>query len=51
VAAWVNELQEKHEPANVKQQTATVRMQFDWLLIGQVVPMNPPAAVAGAKQV
>src|SRR6185312_2207163 len=35
----------------VKQQLAAVRMLFDWLVIGQVVPMNPAAAVRGPKQV
>jgi site-specific recombinase XerD len=51
VAAWVNQLQEKHVAAGVKQQLAAVRMLFDWLVIGQVVPMNPAAAVRGPKHV
>jgi len=35
----------------VKQQLAAVRMLFDWLITGQVVPMNPAAAVRGPKHV
>jgi hypothetical protein len=34
---------------SVKQQLAAVRMLFDWLVIGQVVPTNPAAAVRGPK--
>jgi site-specific recombinase XerD len=51
VAAWVKELQEKHGAPAVKQQLAAVRMLFDWLVTGQVVPMNPAAAVRGPKHV
>jgi site-specific recombinase XerD len=35
----------------VKQQLAAVRMLFDWLVTGQVMPMNPAAAVRGPKHV
>src|SRR5271165_5248928 len=45
VGAWVEQLQEKQGPPGVKQQLAAVRMLFDWLIIGQVLPMNPAAAV------
>ena len=51
VAAWVNELQEEHGAPGVKQQLAAVRMLFDWLITGQIVPMNPAAAVRGPKHV
>jgi site-specific recombinase XerD len=50
VAAWVKELDE-HSAPSVKQQLAAVRMLFDWLVIGQVMPMNPAAAVRGPKHV
>ena len=50
VATWVKELDE-HSAPSVKQQLAAVRMLFDWLVIGQVVPMNPAAAVRGPKHV
>jgi integrase len=51
VAAWVEQLQAHHSPPGVKQQLAAVRMLFDWLIIGQVVPMNPASAVRGPKYV
>jgi site-specific recombinase XerC len=50
VAAWIKELQEKHGAPGVKQQLAAVRMLFDWLITGQVLPMNPAAAVRGPKR-
>src|SRR6202051_753313 len=51
VAAWVKDLQQQHGAPGVKQQLAAVRMLFDWLVTGQVVPMNPAAAVRGPKHV
>ena len=51
VAAWVEELQQDHSPPGVKQQLAAVRMLFDWLVTGQVVPVNPAAVVRGPKHV
>jgi site-specific recombinase XerC len=41
----------RHGAPAVKQQLAAVRMLFDWLVTGQVVPMNPAAAVRGPKHV
>src|SRR5438552_13244089 len=40
-----------HSAPGVKQQLAAVRMLFDWLITGQIVPMNPAAAVRGPKHV
>ena len=51
VAAWVKELREEHSTPGVKQQLAAVRMLFDWLITGQVVPTNPAASVRGPKYV
>jgi site-specific recombinase XerD len=51
VASWVEDLQEKHGAPGVKQQLAAVRMLFDWLITGQVVPTNPAAAVRGPNYV
>lgn len=51
VAAWVEQAQQVHGAPSVKQQLAAVRMLFDWLVTGQVVPMNPAAAVRGPKHV
>lgn len=35
----------------VKQHLAAIRMLFDWLVVGQVVPFNPAASVRGPKHV
>src|ERR1700720_1735793 len=40
-----------HSAPGVKQQLAAVRMLFDWLITGQVVPVNPASAVRGPKHV
>jgi site-specific recombinase XerC len=48
---WAKEREEKHGASGVKQQLAAGRMLFDWLVTGQVVPMNPAAAVRGPKHV
>ena len=49
VAAWVHWLGRHYAVPSVKQQLAAVRMLFDWLVIGQVLPANPAAAVRGPK--
>jgi len=51
VAAYIEALQKTHSPPGVKQQLAAVRMLFDWLITGQVVPVNPASAVRGPKHV
>jgi site-specific recombinase XerC len=44
-------LQATHPAPGVKQRLAAVRMLFDWLITGQVVPFNPASAVRGPKHV
>ena len=51
VATYIETLQQEHSAPGVKQQLAAVRMLFDWLITGQVVPTNPAAAVRGPKHV
>ena len=51
VGEWIEQLQENHEAAGVKQQLAAVRMMCNWLITGQVAPVNPAAAVRGPKLV
>ena len=51
VAAYVEELTGKLAPASVKQYLAAIRMLFDWLVVGQVVPFNPASTVRGPKHV
>ena len=49
VAAYVEKLGHSHSAPTVKQHLAAVRVLFDWLVVGQVVPHNPAAAVRGPK--
>ena len=51
VATYIEMLQQTHSAPGVKQQLAAVRMLFDWLITGQVVPFNPASAVRGPKHV
>jgi site-specific recombinase XerC len=44
-------LQQTQAAPGVKQQLAAVRMLFDWLITGQIVPVNPASAVRGPKHV
>lgn len=51
VSAYIEELgQEKSKPT-VKQHLAAIRMLYDWLVVGQIVPANPAHAVRGPKHV
>ena len=49
VAAYVEVLQHKASPPTVKQHLAAIRMLFDWLVVGQIVPFNPASSVRGPK--
>ena len=51
VAAYIELLQKSHAKPTVKQHLATIRMLFDWLVTGQIVPINPAHAVRGPKHV
>src|SRR6266851_7868009 len=51
VAAYVELLGKRYSPPTVKQHLAAIRMLFDWLVVRQVVEMNPAAAVRGPKHV
>jgi site-specific recombinase XerC len=41
VAAYVEQLGTSHAAPSVKQHLAAVRMLFDWLVVGQVGPVQP----------
>jgi integrase len=41
----------RREPPTVKQQLAAIRMLFDWLVTGGIVPFNPAASVRGPRYV
>lgn len=47
VAAWIEAQGRRSSTPTVKQQLAGVRHLFDWLVTGQVVPVNPAASVRG----
>jgi len=50
VAAWIEQLSKEGRSApTVKQHLAAVRMLFDWLVVGQILPHNPAAAVRGPR--
>jgi site-specific recombinase XerD len=49
VAAYIEELQGRVSAPTVKLQLAALRMLFDWLVIGQVMPSNPASAVRGPR--
>jgi integrase/recombinase XerD len=49
VAAYIE--QHAGAPPTVKQHLAAIRMLFDWLVTGQVIPVNPAASVRGPKHV
>lgn len=51
VATWVEQLGRQYSPPTVKQRLAAVRMLMDWLVVGQVLPMNPAASVRGPRHV
>src|SRR5919205_305330 len=49
VAAYIERLSQKRAPQTVKQHLAAIRMLFDWLVTGQIVPFNPAASVRGPR--
>ena len=51
VAAYIEQLTKASAPPTVKQHLAAIRMLFDWLVVGQVVPFNPASSVRGPKHV
>lgn len=51
VAAYIEEVSQTLEAPSVKQHLAAVRMLFDYLVVGQVLKMNPASAVRGPKHV
>jgi site-specific recombinase XerD len=49
IAAYIE--QHQGSAPTVKQHLAAIRMLFDWLVIGQIVELNPASAVRGPKHV
>ena len=51
VAAYIEGVGREFSAPTVKQRLAAIRMLFDWLVVRQVVAMNPASAVRGPKHV
>ena len=51
VAAYVEYLGTVYSKPTVKQHLAAIRMCMDWLVVGQIIPMNPASSVRGPKYV
>lgn len=51
VAAYIEDLGAKVSKPTVKQHLAAIRMLFDYLVTGQVLPVNPAYAVRGPSHV
>ena len=50
IAAYLKVLQKDDLSApTIKQHLAAIRMLFDWLVVGQIIPVNPAHAVRGPK--
>ena len=47
VAAYIEQLGRERSAPTVKQRLAAIRHLFDWLVTGQIVPVNPAASVRG----
>jgi site-specific recombinase XerD len=51
VGAYVEALTRSHSAPTAKLRLAAIRMLFDWLVTGQIVPVNPAASVRGPKHI
>lgn len=51
VATWIEGQARTLAAPSVKQRLAALRHLFDWLVTGQVVPVNPAASVRGPRHV
>jgi len=49
VAAYIEQLQGERSAPTVKQHLACIRMLFNWLVAGQVIPLNPAHSVRGPR--
>src|SRR6202453_1911828 len=47
VATYIEELSRARSPPTAKLRLAALRHLFDWMVIGQIMPTNPAAAVRG----
>jgi site-specific recombinase XerC len=51
VATWIEAGTRELAAPSVKQRLAAIRHLFDWLVTGQIVPVNPAASLRGPRHV
>ena len=51
VAAWIEQQTRDHAAPTAKLRLAALRHLFDWLVTGQVIPVNPAGSVRGPSHV
>jgi site-specific recombinase XerC len=51
VATWIEAGTRELAAPSVKQRLAAIRHLFDWLVTGQIVPVNPAASVRGPQHI
>ena len=51
VAAYIEQLQKARSAPTAKLHLAALRHLFDWLVVGQIMPVNPAAAVRGPRHI
>src|SRR5580700_3934879 len=51
VAAWIEQQTREHAAPTAKAPLAALRHLFDWLVTGQVMPVNPAGSVRGPSHV
>mgnify|MGYP002778230212 FL=1 len=51
IAAHIEQLTASHAMPTVKLRLAAIRTLFDWLVTGQILPVNPAASVRGPRHV
>jgi len=51
VAAYIEQLQKARSAPTAKLRLAALRQLFDWMVIGQIMPTNPAAAVRGPRHI
>jgi site-specific recombinase XerD len=51
VAAYIEQLQKARSAPTAKLRLAALKHLFDWMVIGQIMPTNPAAAVRGPRHI
>ena len=51
VAAYIEQLQKARSAPTAKLRLAALRHLFDWLVMGQIMPVNPAAAARGPRHI